>query len=104
MAPLFRYLCTLLSRVVSSNVMLEGSIERGRTMMWDSAEGMGWWMLMGSVWFIVFWGIVIWPVARVTSREAKNASPGAIDIARQRYASGEITKEQFDDIHRNLAA
>ena len=36
-------------------------------MMWDSGQGMGWWMLMGSVWFVVFWGIVIWAVVRLTS-------------------------------------
>lgn len=74
-------------------------------MMWDSGSGMGWWMLLGSVWFVVFWGLVIWAVLKVTSREDASAGqPSAIEIARQRYARGEISKEEFEDIRRNLVA
>jgi putative membrane protein len=73
--------------------------------MWGSGEGMGWWMLMGSVWFVLFWAIVIWAVVRLTSRETSSGStPTATEIAQQRYARGEITKEQFEEILRNLAA
>ena len=73
--------------------------------MWDSGDGMGWWMLMGSVWFVVFWAVVVWAVVRLTSRGGgSTAMPTAVEIARQRYARGEITKEQFEEIRRNLVA
>ena len=73
-------------------------------MMWDSGAGMGWWMVIGSVWFVLFWAIVIWAVVRLTTHDAtRSVAPSAIEIARQRYARGELTKEQFEEIRRSLA-
>ena len=71
-------------------------------MMWDSGDGMGWWMLMGSVWFVVFWGIVIWAVVRLMSRQESNES--AIEVAKRRYAAGQLSREEFEQIRRDLAA
>ena len=36
--------------------------------MWHMDGGMGWWMLIGSVWFVFFWAVVIWAIVRVTER------------------------------------
>lgn len=72
--------------------------------MWHMGDGMGWWMLLGSVWFVFFWGLVIWVVLRVTSgpgRSTTEASP--IDIAWTRYARGEISREEFEQLRRDLA-
>jgi putative membrane protein len=72
--------------------------------MWHMDDGMGWWMLLGSVWFVFFWGLVIWAVLRVTSgpgRSTTEASP--LDIARTRYARGEISREEFEQLQRDLA-
>jgi putative membrane protein len=74
--------------------------------MWHSGAGMAWWMLFGSIWFVVFWGLIIWAVVSVTNRGSNSRSTGAepaIEIARRRYAAGEITKDQFDQIRRDLA-
>jgi len=71
-------------------------------MMWDSGQGMGWWMLMGSVWFVVFWGIVIWAVVRLTSRPERDES--ALELAKRRYAAGQLSREEFDQIRRDIAA
>ena len=76
--------------------------------MWDGHDGMGWWMLFGSVWFVLFWGLIIWAVYSVISKlsggqsnqGSREGSP--LDIARRRYARGEITKDQFDQIRRDL--
>ncbi len=73
-------------------------------MMWDSGAGMGWWMLIGSVWFVVFWGVVIWAVVKVTSRGESRDPTSALDIARQRYALGELTREEFEQLRKDLAA
>lgn len=60
---------------------------------------------MGSVWFILFWAMVAWAVVRVTSQEVRPESlPTAMEVARQRDARGDLSKEQFEDIRRNLAA
>ena len=72
--------------------------------MWGMHDGMGWWMIFGSVWVVVFWGAVIWAIVHVLSRGNRQASEelSALDIARRRYAKGEITKEEFEQLRRSL--
>ena len=74
--------------------------------MWHMDYGMGWWMILGSFWFVLFWGIIIWAVVRLTDRVDRRGERGdsAIEILRQRYARGEITKEQFDQMRRDIGA
>ena len=72
--------------------------------MWHMDDGMGWWMLAGSLWFVFLWGVIIWAIVRVTERSDRTSdrSDSALEILRRRYAGGEISKEQFDQIHRDL--
>ena len=77
--------------------------------MWDDHGGMGWWMLFGSIWMVVFWGLIIWVVFSVVSRlgggqPSQSRHPESpLDIAKRRYASGEITKEEYDHLRSDLA-
>jgi putative membrane protein len=77
--------------------------------MWFWGDGMsgGWWMILGSIWMLLFWGgliiLVIWGIKKLSQKgggggEAKSA----LDIARERYARGEITKEQFEQMKKDL--
>jgi putative membrane protein len=76
--------------------------------VWDGHDGMGWWMLFGSVGFVILWGLIIWAVVTVVSKlgggqsseESREDTP--FDIAKRRYARGEITKDQFDQMRRDL--
>ncbi|HEY4686457.1 MAG TPA: SHOCT domain-containing protein [Dehalococcoidia bacterium] len=71
--------------------------------MWGAHDGMGWWMFLGSVWFVVFWGLVIWAfVSLVSPRGREPGGESALDIAKRRYARGEITKEEFEQLRRDL--
>lgn len=72
--------------------------------MWHSGDGMGWWMLFGSVWFVLFWAFVAWAVFRLVDRGSAGGrhEENAMEILRRRYASGEITKEQFDQMRDDL--
>ena len=74
-------------------------------MMWGWYEG-GWWMLFGGVIFILFWGAVIWLAVWAVRRFSAGNPPGGnhtpLDIARERYARGEITREQFEQIKKDL--
>jgi putative membrane protein len=73
--------------------------------MWGEHEGMGWWMLFGSVWFVVFWGVIIWIAAKLFGRDdARNREESALEIARRRYARGEISREEFEQLQRDLNA
>ena len=72
--------------------------------MWHSGEAMGWWMLLGSLWFALFWGIVIWAVVKLTSRGDFYDQASALDVARRRYARGELSREEFEQLRRDLAS
>jgi putative membrane protein len=76
-------------------------------MMWWFGYPGGWGIGMMILMF-VFWGgiiaLIVWAVSRFT-RNHKNRVSGkqdALDIAKERYARGEITKEQFEQIKKDL--
>lgn len=78
-------------------------------MMWDW-NSWTWGMGLMMLFMVVFWSLiialVIWFIVRATRRGTGGGGPerGApLDIARERYAKGEITKEQFDQIKRDLS-
>ncbi len=62
---------------------------------------------------ILLWALIIgaiaWLVSRLVSRTTKNmpsstttVSESALDILKNRYARGEITKDQYEDMRRDL--
>ena len=73
--------------------------------MWYVHQGMGWWMVFGVILMILFWGgiiaLVVWGINRI-SGHGSGGSPTPLEIAKQRYARGEITKEQFEQIKKDL--
>lgn len=79
-------------------------------------HGMGPWMGwggwgMGWIFMIVFWGLVIvglillikWLASISRSRPSHDKrEDSALEILRQRYAKGEISKEEFEEKKRDL--
>jgi putative membrane protein len=73
--------------------------------MWGAHDGMGWWMMLGGLWMLFFWGLVVWLVVWGAGRLAgrgRHDENSPLEIARRRYAEGQITKEQFDQLRRDL--
>ena len=74
-------------------------------MMWGAQEGMGWWMVFGGIWMVIFWGaiiwLIVWGVGQV-SGGGRRSEDHPLEIARTRYARGEITREQFEQLRRDL--
>ncbi|MFC1970683.1 SHOCT domain-containing protein [Chloroflexota bacterium] len=74
--------------------------------MWYMHEGAGWWMVFGGIWMFLFWGgliaLIVWAISKLTghNRNEKNKLP--FDIARERYAKGEISREQLEQIKKDL--
>jgi len=65
--------------------------------------GSGWWIVM-VVMMVLFWGgviaVAVWGIRQFTGDQSRHRS--ALDIARERLARGEITKEEFDRIRGDL--
>jgi uncharacterized membrane protein len=48
-------------------------------------------------------GLVVWAVRALTGwKDRPSASGGPLEIAERRYARGEISKEEFNDIKATL--
>ena len=83
-------------------------------MMWDNSFG---WtgMIFGALMMLIFWGgaitVVVLLVRGLTgprqpidtggSSTAAHAKP--LDILKERYAKGEITKAEYEEMQRELA-
>ena len=73
--------------------------------MWHGMEGIGWgWIGLGLVHMIFFWAIVILIFAGLvkwlTGKSLDESS--AIDILKARYAKGDLTRDEFDRMKRDL--
>ena len=77
-------------------------------MMWE--DGMNWWW--GFSWFFIllcglgFAGF-IYLIVYIIGKQGKGSGPATkndpLDIARERYAKGEISKEEFEQIKKDLS-
>ncbi|MDP2838322.1 MAG: SHOCT domain-containing protein [Candidatus Moranbacteria bacterium] len=63
----------------------------------------------GFFFMLLFWGLVIWAlITLVKAISEKRQSPSeikedeAMKVLRERYAKGEITKEQFEQTKKDL--
>jgi len=80
-------------------------------MMWDWPSW-GWGMGLGAFFTILFWGavigLIVWLIIRLTKGEDKDKAEkhkpiNPIDIAKERYAKGEISKEEFEQFKKDLS-
>ena len=74
--------------------------------MWYMHQGTGWWMVFGGLWMIIFWGgliaLIVWGISRLARRGGSADKPTPLEIAKERYARGEVTREQFEQIKKDL--
>jgi len=82
--------------------------------MWHAGDGMGWWMVWGGLMMFLFWGaiiaLIVWVIQTVARQgstqtlasHADPSSPTALDITKERYARGEVNREEFEQIKRDL--
>jgi putative membrane protein len=68
-------------------------------------EGIGWgWVGLGVLHMVVFWALVIVAFAALLKWLGGGAlgESRAIDILKARYAKGELTHEQFEQLKREI--
>ena len=75
--------------------------------MWDMPLGMGWWWVLGGLWMLIFWGgliaLIVWGIKKLSERGGSISRRDALDIARERYAKGEISREEFEQLKKDLS-
>lgn len=65
--------------------------------------------ITGSLFMLLWWGLIIWAVvlviqliARSSGRHPQRHVMSALDIAKERYAKGELNKEEYEEIKKEL--
>jgi len=79
--------------------------------MGDMGDGWGWWMLFGTVMMFGSVAAIVWavtardrrPLERGEQQEPR-AEPTAREILERRYASGELTHDEFEEMRRRLTS
>jgi len=67
--------------------------------------GMGFGMGFGVIIMVLFWGAIIWLVISLINAGTKKSEEtldSALDILKKRYARGEVTKEQYLEMEKEL--
>lgn len=72
--------------------------------MWHMNDGWGWWMLFGTILMVGFWFVIIWAVAKLGQgstgtlppQPPRVEEPTALQILKRRYASGDLSDEEFE--------
>ncbi len=66
---------------------------------------MGFGMGFGAIIMVLFWGVIIWFVISLINtgtKKSEETSESPLTILKKRYAKGEITKEQYLEMEKEL--
>lgn len=73
---------------------------------WDMMDNWvgGWsWMLVGMLVVAVVVLIGVWLIIR-SNRDVRSSSSSALEVLRERFARGEITKDEFETSRKTLSS
>ena len=64
---------------------------------------MGFGMGFGFIFMLLFWGLIIWLIITLINASQSNKNePDSLTILKRRYASGKITKKQYEEMKKEL--
>ena len=64
---------------------------------------MGFGMGFGFIFMLLFWGLIIWLIVTLINASQSNKNGlDSLTILKKRYASGEITKKEFESMKREI--
>jgi len=63
-------------------------------------------MGLGVLFMIIIWAgfvaLIVWVIVKLVRSGQKSSSETPLDVARTRYAKGEITKKEFEQLKKDL--
>lgn len=60
--------------------------------------------MVGAVFMVIFWVLIIWGAIRLFRKTSHyRGGSHALDILKERYAKGEITKHEFETMKKDLS-
>jgi putative membrane protein len=68
--------------------------------------GWGWGMGFGGIFMILFWVLIALGIVALVKWlfSARGSGKSALDILKERYAKGEIDREQYEQMRRDLGS
>jgi putative membrane protein len=76
----------------------------GPSLAWSGGWGLG---LFGMLMMVLWWALVIaafvWFVKWIVVSTKGESGKSAIDTLKERYAKGEITKKEFEEMKKDLS-
>ena len=64
---------------------------------------MGFGMGFGFIFMLLFWGLIIWMIVTLINASQSNENESdSLTILKKRYASGKITKKQYEEMKKEL--
>jgi putative membrane protein len=77
--------------------------------MWHMQHGMGWWLVFGTIFWALLVVAIALLIANLTDASSRPSAPppprapdDPLEIAKRRYAAGEISREQFQQLCDDL--
>jgi len=82
--------------------------------MWNYFGNMGWGFGFGWIFMLIFWGLIIWAIFALVRGVSGHGCCGfghdgqgrgekpPLDILKERYAKGEIDKDEFEAKKKDL--
>ena len=77
-------------------------VHRFGTHGWGMGFGMGLWWIVGIILIVIIVWVVIKMISQANHSRHHQGNKSALDILKERYARGEIDKEEFEERKRNL--
>ena len=72
-------------------------------MGWGGGMGWPWPLLMFVFWIIVIGAVVYFVRSAITGRDRGSLDASALDILKKRYARGEISKDEYEKIKKDIS-
>ena len=69
---------------------------------WGMGYGMGWWWIIGIIIMVIIVWMVVKAINQTNYSNTRLGNKSALDILKERYARGEIDKQEFEERKNNL--